>query len=104
MTSSPLEQKFDDDLGSIISEIQQSELTAIFNIDEIAVNSPKLSRRPRQRDYIGCISPKTIKGITYQYWVWRERGKRHYRCMGTDRSSAISKAKAIYDPRNSNFQ
>ncbi len=77
------------------------ELTAIPNQKQIAVNSPIPARAVRQQDYIGCISPKQIKGITYHYWVYYERGKRCYRCMGTDRSSAVAKAKAIYDPRTS---
>jgi hypothetical protein len=66
------------------------QLTAILNSDKIAVN---------HRDYIGCISPKQIKGNTYWYWVYRERGKRRYKCMGSDRAQAIAKAKAIGDPR-----
>jgi hypothetical protein len=99
MIDLPLTQQFDDRPESITSQIEHSELTAISDIDKIAVNSPNPARKPRQRDYIGCISPKTIKGITYQYWVWREKGKRHYRCMGTDRSLAVAKAKATYDPR-----
>jgi Holliday junction resolvase RusA-like endonuclease len=75
------------------------ELTAITDPNEIAVNYQP-NQRPRQRDYIGCISPKQIKGITYHYWVYYERGKRCYQCLGNDRASAVAKAKAIYDPRS----
>jgi hypothetical protein len=89
----------DEYLSAIATAISTPELTAIIDIDEIAVNCQP-NPRPRQRDYIGCISPKQIKGITYQYWVWREKGKRQYRCLGTDRASAVAKAKAIYDPRS----
>jgi hypothetical protein len=86
-------------LGSIARAIEPPELTAIENLDELAVNyQPK--HRARQKDYIGCISPKQIKGITYHYWVYYERGKRCYRCLGNDRASAVAKAKAIYDPRS----
>jgi hypothetical protein len=91
----------DEYLGSIATAISTSELTAIGDIDVGAVNCPRPARRAnRHRDYIGCISPKQIKGITYQYWVYYERGKRQYRCLGTDRVSAVAKAKAIYDPRS----
>lgn len=90
----------DECLGAIATAIQELELTAIPPLEEIAVNSQPEAPH-RNRPYIGCISPKQIKGITYHYWVWRDRGKRFYRCMGTDRSSAISKARAIYDPRTS---
>ena len=84
----------------VAAAIQQQELTAISELEEIAVNSQPKPQSRRQRDYIGCISSKQIKGITYQYWTWYQRGKRHYRCMGTDRSSAVAKAKAVYDPRS----
>ena len=84
-------------LGSIATAISAPELTAIIQIDEIAVNCPE--SRSRQRDYIGCISPKQIKGIIYHYWVYHDRGKRKYRCLGTDRASAVVKAKVIYDLR-----
>ncbi len=90
----------DEYLGSISYAIEPPELTAIENLDELAVNcQPK--HRARRRDYIGCISPKQIKGITYHYWVYYEMGKRCYRCLGNDRASAVAKAKAIYDPRSS---
>lgn len=89
----------DEWLGSIASAIEQTELTAIPELDEIAVNCQTEAPR-RNRSYIGCISPKQIKGITYHYWVWREKGKRQYRCMGTDRSLAVAKARAIGDPRS----
>lgn len=83
------------------SPLEHSELTAISDTDtdKIAVNCQSDRRLRQQRDYIGCISAKRIKGIVYWYWVYRDRGKRHYRCMGTDRSSAISKARAVHDPR-----
>ena len=90
----------DEYLETIARAIEPPELTAIGDIDEIAVNCPRPARAARQRDYIGCISPKQIKGITYQYWVYYERGKRCYQCLGTDRASAVAKAKAIYDPRS----
>jgi hypothetical protein len=89
----------DEYLGSIATAISAPELTAIGDMDEIAVNCQP-NPRPRQRDYIGCISPKQIKGITYHYWVYYERGKRCYQCLGNDRASAVAKAKAIYDPRS----
>ena len=88
--TSHLEQQF--------AAISAPELTAIVDVDEIAVNCQP-NQRSRQRDYIGCISPKQIKGIIYHYWVYHDRGKRKYRCLGTDRASAVAKAKAIYDPR-----
>ena len=92
----------DEWLGSIAVAIQQSELTAIPELEEIAVNCQP-NHRSRQRDYIGCITPKTIKGIIYQYWTWYERGERCYKCLGSDRASAVAKAKAIYDPRQSSL-
>ena len=87
-------------LGSIANAIQQLSLTAIGDPNEIAVNCQTKPQSRKQRDYIGCISPKQIKGNTYQYWVYYDRGKRCYKCLGTDRSSAVAKAKAIYDPRS----
>ena len=92
----------DEWLGSIAVAIQQQELTAIPKLEEIAVNCQP-NQRSHQRDYIGCITPKTIKGITYHYWTWYDRGERCYKCLGTDRASAVAKAKAIYDPRQSSL-
>jgi hypothetical protein len=86
-------------LETIARAIEPPELTAIGDLNEIAVNC-QTHQRSRQRDYIGCISPKQIKGITYHYWVYYERGKRCYQCLGNDRASAVAKAKAIYDPRS----
>jgi hypothetical protein len=97
----------DEYLETIARAIEPPELTAIGDLNEIAVNCQPNQRSSlddaqasRQRDYIGCISPKQIKGITYHYWVYYERGKRCYQCLGNDRASAVAKAKAIYDPRS----
>jgi very-short-patch-repair endonuclease len=85
----------DERLHAIASAIQPPKLP---NKPELLGNSPTARELRQQRDYVGHIRPKTIKGKKYYYWIYYERGKRVEKYMGTDFDRAIAIAQLTNTP------